>query len=89
MKISGLKTFVVGNPQPDRGGRYFVFLKLATDNGIEGLGEVFVSTFGPQTVARMIEDVFARHVMDADPFQIERLWRDVYGRGYTLSLIHI
>jgi len=83
MKITGLKTFVVGNPQPDRGGRYFVFLKLVTDEGIEGLGEVYVSTFGPKTVARMIEDVFAHHVMDADPFQIERLWRDVYGRGYT------
>jgi len=83
MKIAGLKTFIVGNPRPDRGGRYFVFLKLVTDDGIEGLGEVFVSTFGPKTVAQMIEDVFARHVMDADPFRIERLWRDVYSRGYT------
>ena len=83
MKITGLKTFVVGNPQPDRGGRYFVFLKLLTDDGIEGLGEVFISTFGPTTVTRMIEDVFAHHVMDADPFQVERLWRNVYGRGYT------
>jgi galactonate dehydratase len=83
MRISGLKTFVVGNPRPEIGGRYFVFLKLLTDDGIEGLGEVYVSTFGPHTVERMIEDVFARHVLDADPFQIERLWRNVYGRGYT------
>jgi len=83
VKIVSLKTFIVGNPMPDRGGRYFVFLKLITDDGIEGLGEVFVSTFGPQTVTRMIEDVFAHHVADGDPFQIERLWRNVYGRGYT------
>ena len=83
MKITGLQTFVVGNPNPDRGGRYFVFLKLVTDDGIDGLGEVFVSTFGPQTVTRMIEDVFAHHVIETDPFQIERLWRNVYGRGYT------
>jgi 2-dehydro-3-deoxyphosphogalactonate aldolase len=83
MKVSGLKTFVVGNPQPDVGGRYFVFLKLVTDDGIEGVGEVYVSTFGPHTVTRMVEDVFSRHVLGADPFQIERLWRNVYGRGYT------
>jgi galactonate dehydratase len=83
MKITSLKTFVVGNPQPGVGGRYFVFLKLVTDNRIEGVGEVYVSTFGPQTVVRMIEDVFAHHVVDYDPFAIERLWRDVYGRGYS------
>ena len=83
MKITDARTFVVGNPKPDVGGRYFVFLKLVTDDRIEGLGEVFASTFGPRTVQRMIEDVVAHHVIGADPFGIERLWRDVYGRGYT------
>jgi galactonate dehydratase len=83
MKISTLKTFIVGNPPPHFGGRYFIFLKLRTDDGIEGVGEVYGATFGPQTVARMIEDVFAQHVEDADPFRIELLWRNVYGRGYS------
>ena len=31
----------------------------------------------------MIEDVFERHVEGADPFRIETLWRNVYGRGYS------
>ena len=31
----------------------------------------------------MIEDVCERHVIGADPFRIEALWRDVYGRGYS------
>ena len=31
----------------------------------------------------MIEDVCGRHVIGADPFRIERLWRDVYGQGYS------
>ena len=31
----------------------------------------------------MIEDVFEHHVLGADPFQIETLWRNVYGRGYS------
>ena len=84
MRIEGVKTFVVGNPPPHYGGRYFVFLKLVTDDGIEGVGEVYAATFGPQTVVAMIEDVCARHVIGADPFRIEALWRDVYGRGYSL-----
>lgn len=84
MKIADLKTFVVGNPPPSFGGRYFVFLKLKTDNGIEGVGEAYAATFGPHTMARMIEDVFERHVLGMDPFRIEMLWRRVYGSGYTL-----
>ncbi len=84
MRIAGVKTFVVGNPPPSYGGRYFLFLKLVTDDGIEGVGEVYAATFGPQTVATMIEDVCERHVIGADPFRIEALWRDIYGRGYSL-----
>jgi 2-dehydro-3-deoxyphosphogalactonate aldolase len=84
MKITEVKTFVVGNPPPHFGGRYFIFLKLTTDSGVTGVGEVYAATFGPHTVARMIEDVCQRHVVGADPFKIERLWRAVYGRGYTL-----
>lgn len=84
MKIQSLQTFVVGNPPPHFGGRYFIFLKLTTDTGIEGVGEVYTATFSPAVVQRMIEDVFEMHVQDSDPFHIERLWRRVYGRGYTL-----
>ncbi|MCG8597118.1 MAG: mandelate racemase/muconate lactonizing enzyme family protein, partial [Kiloniellales bacterium] len=84
MKITEVETFVVGNPPPHFGGRYFVFVKLTTDGGIEGIGEVYAATFGPHTLARMIEDVCERHVIGADPFKIERLWRAVYGRGYSL-----
>jgi 2-dehydro-3-deoxyphosphogalactonate aldolase len=84
MKIVDAKTYVVGNPPPHYGGRYFIFLKLTTDSGVTGFGEVYAATFGPDTVARMIEDVCARHVLGADPFKIETLWRKVYGSGYTL-----
>ena len=83
MKISAFETFVVGNPPPSLGGKYFIFLKLTTDDGVEGIGEVYAATFGPHVVAQMIEDVCARHVIGADPFRIERLWRDVYGQGYS------
>jgi galactonate dehydratase len=84
MKIRELRTFVVANPPPQWGGRYFIFLKLITDDGIEGVGEVYAATFGPQAMVKLIEDVFAHHVEGADPFGIETLWRNVYGRGYSL-----
>jgi len=84
VKIVDLKTFVVGNPPPSFGGRYFLFVKLVTDDGIEGVGEVYADTFGAHTMARMVKDVFERHVLGMDPFRIESLWRKVYGTGYTL-----
>ncbi len=84
MKIAELKTFVVGNPPPHFGGRYFIFLKLITDDGIAGLGEVYTATFGPHTVVKMIEDVYQRNIEGMDPFHIEAMWRNVYGRGYSL-----
>lgn len=93
MKITGLKTFVVGNPPPYHGGRYFIFVKLTTSNGLEGVGEVYTASFGPKALVAMIEDVFDYHVMGADPFQIETLWRNIYGRGYSqrpdISLVSV
>ena len=84
MRITDLKTFIVGNPPPFHGGRYFIFVKLTTSNGIEGIGEVYTASFGPKAVAAMVEDVFRHHVEGADPFEIEALWRNIYGRGYSM-----
>jgi len=83
MKITDVKTYVVENPPPHFGGRYWVFLKLTTDNGINGFGEAYSVPFHPQIVALMIEDVCNRYVISADPFKIERLWRIIYSSGYT------
>ncbi len=84
MKVASFETFVVGNPPPHAGGRYFVFVKLVADDGTVGYGEVYTATFGPDVVARMTEDVCERHVVGRDPFHVEAMWREVYGAGYTL-----
>jgi L-alanine-DL-glutamate epimerase-like enolase superfamily enzyme len=84
MKLDSLKVFVVGNPPPGYGGRYFVFLKLKTACGIEGVGEVYAATFGPKVIASMIEDLFARRFLGRDPFRIEAMWREAYGSGFSL-----
>ena len=57
MKLDSVKVFLVNNPPPCFGGRYFVFLKLKTACGIEGVGEVYTATFGPKVVEAMIEVV--------------------------------
>ena len=84
MRIRDLKTFVVANPPPSFGGRYFIFVKLTTNDGISGIGEIYCDTFGPDVIAAMVADVFARHVEGMDPFAIEALWRRVYGTGYSM-----
>ena len=83
MKIADLKTYVVENPPPHHGGPYWVFLKLTTDSGIEGFGEVYGVPFGPHRVAQLIEDIAERYVEGHDPFRIETMWRRVYSSGYS------
>ena len=83
MKITAVTTFVVANPPPHFGGRYWIFVKLTTDGGVEGIGEVYSVPFHPKVVAQMIEDVCERCVIGADPFKVEKLWRIVYSSGFT------
>ena len=83
MRIQQVKTYVVGNPSPIRGGPNWVFLKLLTDEGLAGIGEAFWVPFDPRATARLIEDVGERLVVGTDPFQIERLWRTLYSSGYA------
>ena len=83
MKLADIQTFVVGNPPPHFGGRYFVFVKLTTACGISGVGEAYCVPFAPHLVAKMIEDVFVRYAEGNDPHDIETLWRRVYSSGFT------
>ena len=83
MRLTDIKTFVVGNPQPGNGGRYFVFVKLGTDHNVHGVGEAYCAPFHPELVARMLVDVFGRYLENEDPHNVESIWRRVYSAGYT------
>ncbi len=83
MRIIDVETVVVGVPPPHFGGRYWIFVRLTTDSGIQGLGEVYGVPFHPEVVRAMVADVADRSVVGADPFAVERLWREVYSRGFT------
>ena len=83
MTLKDIKTFVVGNPPPHNGGRYFVFVKLITDQNVEGIGEAYCVPFHPSVVVKMLEDVFERYLRGEDPHNIEKMWRRVYSAGFT------
>jgi L-alanine-DL-glutamate epimerase-like enolase superfamily enzyme len=83
VKVVDLETFIVGNPPPAFGGKYFTFVKLTTDDGVVGYGEAYAGTFHPDVVAAMLVDVGERHLIGESPFRIEQFWRSAYGRGFT------
>jgi L-alanine-DL-glutamate epimerase-like enolase superfamily enzyme len=83
MKITDVKTWVVGNPPPGIGGRYFIFVKLTTDGNVVGYGEAYNASFDPHVTAKMIEDVAARYLVGEDPHDIEKFFRRAYSSGFT------
>jgi len=83
MKIVDIKTYVVKSSPPRLGRLNWVFLKLVTDEGIEGLGEATEVRFAPHTVVQMIEDVGKEFVIGFDPFNIEKLYLTLYGSRFT------
>ena len=83
MKIVSAQTFVVGTPAPHHGGAFWVFVKLTTDSGVEGIGEIYAVPFHPAVVEKMIADVIDRYVIGTSPFDIESLWRRAYSAGFT------
>jgi len=83
MKITDVKTWVVLNPPPQIGGRYFIFVKLVTDGGVVGYGEAYNASFGPKVTAKMIEDMAERHLVGRDPHDVERFFRHAYSSGFT------
>lgn len=82
-RLTALRTYVVGNPPPSFGGRYFIFLELETADGTVGVGEVYAATFHPRVIEQAIHDAFSRHVEGCDAFDVETLWRRLYASGYT------
>jgi 2-dehydro-3-deoxyphosphogalactonate aldolase len=83
MQLRDIQTFVVDNPPPHFGGRYFIFCVLTTSDGVRGVGEAYGVPYDPHVVASMIEDVFARYLEGEEPHDIERIWRRVYSAGFT------
>ena len=84
MKVVDLKTMVVENEPPYRGGRYLLFLELVTDEGITGFGEritgnTYSNRLGDlKSQISLIEELAGQYVIGEDPFKIERTWDRMY-----------
>ena len=80
MKITDLRTFVVGHPWKN-----WVFVKLYTDEGLTGLGE---ATHGLATKPSVgdVEEL-RRHVIGEDPTEPEILWFKMYKARYLKNSV--
>ena len=84
MKVTDVKTMVVENEPPYRGGRYLLFIQIGTDEGITGLGErITGNTYSDrlgdlQSQISLIQELAGQFVVGENPFNIERIWDRMY-----------
>ena len=83
MRLEGLEVFIIGTPPPGWGGRYWIIVKLTTECGLVGYGEVYAAAVGPQAMRAVIDDVFDRHMKGENPENIELMFRRTYSSGFT------
>jgi len=83
VRLDALDIIVTAPPAPGWGGRYWILVKLTTDTGITGWGEVYAAAVGPQAQSAVIRDVFDRHMAGENPENIELMFRRAYSSGFT------
>ncbi|RYH01950.1 mandelate racemase/muconate lactonizing enzyme family protein [Salipiger sp. IMCC34102] len=83
MQLRDLDIIVTAPPAPGWGGRYWILVKLTTDDGITGWGECYAASVGPQAMQAVIADVFARHMEGENPENIDLMFRRAYSAGFT------
>lgn len=82
MKITGFDTFLA-----NAGLRNYLFVRLATDSGLTGVGEATLE-WQEQTVRTLLHEWVEDRVLGRDPFDVERvvggMIRDQYQGGATV-----
>ena len=83
MRLTDLDIIITAPPAPGWGGRYWILVKLTTDDGHVGWGECYASSIGPEAMTHVIRDVFERHMLNENPENIELMFRRAYSSGFT------
>lgn len=86
MRVIGVETFPIAVPAPHPGGPYWMLLRLDTDEGISGYGEMMLLSVGFRwpVVTAMVEDLVDQALLGHDPYNAEELFDRIYGRaGYS------
>ncbi len=79
MKITSLETILVENIAPYRGGRYWLFIRLQTDEGITGLGERPTgNALQLNSQISLLRELCDQFVIGQSPFNIEKIWQTIY-----------
>ena len=82
MRLDKIETFVTV-PPTGIGGSFWVFVRITTNDGIEGVGECYGIPVSGDIAARMVEDTFDRFIAGDDPHNVEAMFRRVYSAGFT------
>ncbi|WP_370159617.1 mandelate racemase/muconate lactonizing enzyme family protein [Limimaricola soesokkakensis] len=83
MRLRDLEILIVAPPAPGWGGRYWILVKLTTDDGITGWGECYAAAVGPRAMEAVIRDVFERHMAGESVENIELMFHRAYSSGFT------
>ena len=79
MKVVEVKTIVLNNIRPYRGGSLWLFVQLVTDEGIIGLGErPSGNATNLDAQVRLIKDLGEQFVVGSNPFEVEKLWQIIF-----------
>lgn len=83
MKITGVKTYIVGNPWKN-----WLFVRLETDEGLYGISEATQNAFA-KTIEAAVHEL--QHLyLGMNPFQteliVQKMSRDVYSEGGQLHM---
>ena len=81
MKIRNVKTCTVAVPEPYWGGREWYFLKIETDEGVHGWGEMAFLTANSgksRSLNHEVEEIAAAFLIGEDPLRREYLWKRIY-----------
>jgi 2-dehydro-3-deoxyphosphogalactonate aldolase len=74
MKIEKLEYYPVKIRTNGGGGVYWFMLKLTTDTGVEGWGEIIWNPFDADTLGLMCRDFFRSYVKGQNPFNVEKIY---------------
>lgn len=87
MKITDVEVFPVANPTPYLGGPVWMFVRIDTDAGVCGYGELFTTQayLRPRTFARVVEEVARDFFVGSDPRNLEAIYYRYYNSFYSHS----
>ena len=74
MKITEVKYYPIKIRNNAKGGVYWFLLKMETDEGISGWGEMIWNAYSPKTLSMMVSDIAKNFFIGENPFNVEKLF---------------